>query len=170
MDRLGTSTPSTRINGEAPPCVCNDPLTPRSRIVGSPPRSPLGEDTDKPETAPCQARPTSVIGRVSKVFSVSTVDTAPVIFDRFCVPYPTTTTSSTAVASDCISTLREEELTVSSVVVYPTLLNRKVDPTGADIVKRPSASVCVVTVDPIRDTVTPGNGPFASDTVPRTVF
>src|SRR5690606_31463795 len=81
-------TPSTSINGDAPPCVCNDPLTPRNRIVGSPPKSPLGVETDKPETAPCKARPTSVIGRVSNVFSVSTVDTAPVIFERRCEPYP----------------------------------------------------------------------------------
>src|SRR5690606_4295743 len=99
MDRLGTSTPSTSINGDAPPCVCNDPLTPRNRIVGSPPKSPLGVETDKPETAPCKARPTSVIGRVSNVFSVSTVDTAPVIFERRCEPYPTTTTSSNVVSS-----------------------------------------------------------------------
>src|SRR5690606_18511671 len=94
MDKLGTSTPSTKINGEAPPSVCNDPLTPLKRMVGSPPKSPLGVETDNPETAPCSALPTSVMGRVSKVFSVSTVETEPVMLDLFCEPYPTTTTSS----------------------------------------------------------------------------
>src|SRR5699024_6916179 len=170
IDKLGTSTPSTNINGEAPPSVCNEPLTPRNLIVGSPPKSPLGVETERPETEPCKALPTSVIGRVSKVFSASTVDTDPVKFDLLCVPYPTTTTSSKEVSSASSSTSKELPVTSISWVLNPILENRNVFPISTAIENFPSSSVIVLFAVPTTVTVTPSKDPAGPETVPVIVL
>ena len=84
------SIPSTKIYGSA---VFNVP-TPRTRIVApSCPGRPWPAVIVTPGIVPCKAVDTFCTGRLSNIL-LSTWATAPVIFTFFCVPYPTTTTSS----------------------------------------------------------------------------
>lgn len=96
----GRSTPSTMHSGLESLKV----LKPRtSRVEASPPGAP------EPWMLVIPARrPVSMLWRfVPGAFMISllvTCETEPITNCFFCVPYPTTTTSSTSVASSCICT------------------------------------------------------------------
>ena len=99
------STPSIITNGlESFNVPC-----PRTRIVAPslPGRPPLPAVTETPGAIPASPAESEVIGRLSTILLISTEATAPVIFTFFCVPYPTTTTSSKACESSFSRTVKE---------------------------------------------------------------
>ena len=83
------TTLSTKISG-APPVMDSNP---RIFHLFSPPGAAEVEAV-KPGIAPCKAEPRPVTGLSPKTLSICTDPTAPVRFAFFCVPKPTTTTSS----------------------------------------------------------------------------
>ena len=69
---------------------------PRMRNVGASPGSELVVETCIPATLPFRASPTEVTGAAATALP-AIFDTAVVSVWRDCVPYPTTTTSSTSI-------------------------------------------------------------------------
>src|SRR5699024_4332412 len=99
---------------------------------------------------------------------ILTVVTAPVRLSFFCVPYPTTTTSSKPASS--ISSNTSIELaspTSTSCDRKPIELKVNISPFSAEILNVPSSDVAVAAVVPFTDTLTPVRGfPSSSLTVP----
>ncbi|MNX71633.1 hypothetical protein D3C86_1029570 [compost metagenome] len=87
--RLLNGTPSITVSGPVPALIEFTPLT---NTVGELPGTDEVEETFSPAVVPSMAESTLVTGR-SDNLSFGTEVTDPVISERFCVPYPTTTTS-----------------------------------------------------------------------------
>ncbi len=100
---LGISTLSSKMSGALLPSM--EPICPRILISGSEPTSPVGTRMFMPGTTPCRPRPMSAMGRLERFLLTSTLVTAPVRLAFFCAPYPTTTTSLSALLSS-FSTMR----------------------------------------------------------------
>src|SRR5690606_20124761 len=150
-------TPSMTTNGAA---SFNVPVP---RIVtslpsSSPPGIPLPSITVNPATRPANISTTLDCGAFS-ISSTSTVAIALVTSERFCVPYPTTTTSSKDSILTLICTLTVL-LSPSRISwdMYPTLENTKTSPFFALILYIPSASVKVPPMTPFRCTLIEGKG------------
>ena len=121
----------------------------------------------KPGTAPCNAWLTLATGRDS-ITSEPTILTAPVTFTFFCVPYPTTTTSSKTFVSSLKIIFNGTPVHFISCVWYPTNEMTIVLPLGTlDREKSPSIPVMVPFVEPFTTTDAPIIvSPVASFTTP----
>ena len=161
-------TPSTTMNGLLVSLLLKVPI-PRMVIVGCAPNFPLLLITVKPGTTPCNAFEISEYGRDSRVLLTSTVDTAPVKFAFFCVPYPTTTTSSSSFSLD-FSTTFITGRTGSSSVFIPMYEKTNAEAfAGTFKVKTPLTSVAIPTLVPFAKTEAPITGsPFSFFTLPDT--
>ena len=147
--------------------------TPRIRSVApSEPGCPEPWLTDKPALSPASEADTLVMGRDTAWSSKFIEDTAPVTFTFFCVPYPTTTTSSSiATSSRRVTFITLRPFTVIFCVANPIKEKRRVEfLSGTVILYLPSWSVIVPEAVFSTATVIPGNGSFiASVTTPLTV-
>ena len=75
-------------------------VIPRTLIVEEDPGCPELAAMVRPDVLPCKDCSIRVTGRFSNSVAL-TLEIAPVTTLFFCVPYPTTTTSSRAAASSC---------------------------------------------------------------------
>ena len=91
------------------------PLPRISILALSSPGRLLDDVTCKPAANPAKAFEMFVIGRLSVNVLISTEDTDPDKFTFFCVPKPTTTTSSNVWVSSFMEIVTE--------VLFPTLMN-----------------------------------------------
>src|SRR5690349_14231764 len=97
MRLISTSDiPSTTTNGFA---LLVPPHPPISKVALFRPAIPVNCTADTPGTHHERAEETFGTARLDVCSSIFTADTAPTKLTFFCVPYPTTTTSSRVLAS-----------------------------------------------------------------------
>ena len=168
MELMSPSMPSINTSGLASE---PSPIVPVPRILMLIllSNAPLVVVICNPGTTPCRACTAFCTGRDVSA-SESTVPTEPVRLTFFCVPKPTTTTSSKVLVSSCSMILRTDcPVYFTSFVVYPTNEICRILPFFTPSrVNRPSMSVVVPFVVPLTTTVAPITVPKASSTVPVT--
>ncbi|MNL41189.1 hypothetical protein D3C87_1635880 [compost metagenome] len=134
------------------------------------PGAPLFWVANKPATRPANALVMLAVGTFL-IASADTVLTAPVMVIFFWAPYPTTTTSFSALANGSSLISRKVLPPMgTSLDTNPTKLNTSVpSPPGTSKENSPSALVSVPVVVPLSRMLTPASGiPISSTTFPLT--